>query len=73
MIFYELELQKSSNSVIRKFSRLLNSMWKNSYNQNYSQELVTLIIKRNANFKIGIQQDAQEFLMWLLNSLKGNS
>ena len=69
----ETELQASSNVVVRKIGRLLNSMWKNCYNKKYSQDIINLAAKCNSNFKLGIQQDAQEFLLWLLNSIKGNN
>ncbi len=47
-------------------------MWRNTYDPVYSFQLIESSCRINKSFPLGVQQDTQEYLLWLLNSLKGS-
>ena len=55
--------------LTKHFYRLLNSMWRNTYDSNYSQELKQLIGFLNPTFSGTIQNDSHELCVWLLDRL----
>ena len=52
-----------------RFYRLLNSLWKNTYEANLSHELKQLIGHLNPTFSGGTQNDSHELCVWLLDKL----
>jgi hypothetical protein len=55
--------------LTKHFYRLLTSMWRNSYDSNYSAELKHLIGYMNPTFAGGNQNDSHELCVWLLDKL----
>jgi len=69
------QLQQQQHSSLpqfiltKHFYRLLTSMWRNSYDSNYSAELKHLIGYMNPTFAGGHQNDSHELCVWLLDKL----
>ena len=59
----------NSFALTRHFNRLLNSLWRNAYDSNYSAEIKELIGRLNPTFAGSNQNDAHEFCVWVLDRL----
>lgn len=75
---YRRDRQRRNRDVARRFgtrgevteslAALLRSMSEGSYAQQHSKELLTAVEKWS-EFSGGAEQDAQEFLLWLIDKL----
>lgn len=55
--------------LTKHFYRLLSSMWRNTYDSNYSYEFKQLVAHLNPTFSGGTQNDSHELCVWLLDKL----
>ena len=63
-------IEHDSNKLVRKFGKLLATKWSNEYETKLSYDFINSTCRLNKQFKLSGQQDAQEYLMWLLNFFK---
>eukprot|EP00117_Sycon_ciliatum_P024304 scpid10603/ scgid1915/ Ubiquitin carboxyl-terminal hydrolase 43; Deubiquitinating enzyme 43; Ubiquitin thioesterase 43; Ubiquitin-specific-processing protease 43 len=64
--------QLRPGAVTDRLALLLKAMWSNQYESNVSQSFCQTVGFANDRYRLQTQQDAHEFLTWLLNTMDGD-
>ncbi|XP_063445359.1 ubiquitin carboxyl-terminal hydrolase 43-like isoform X2 [Mytilus trossulus] len=66
---FSKKFSNSKSDLTEQLGTLLESLWSNNYSPDISSTFKSTVGKYNSQYKGSAQHDAQEFLLWLLDSI----
>ncbi|CAC5375830.1 USP31 [Mytilus coruscus] len=66
---FSKKFSNSKSDLTEQLGTLLESLWSNNYSPDVSSSFKSTVGKYNSQYKGSAQHDAQEFLLWLLDSI----